>query len=75
MFKKQGRINDAVIENMFSWPVFFKLLNFEIIVIFTAKNGFEPNHAFRIGSSAWGLQFHPEYDEHAIIKGNEWSII
>jgi len=28
-----------------------------------AKNPFEPNHAFRIGSSAWGVQFHPEYDD------------
>lgn len=28
-----------------------------------AGNDFEPNHAFRIGSSAWGVQFHPEYDE------------
>lgn len=27
-----------------------------------AGNGFEPNHAFRLGSSAWGVQFHPEYD-------------
>ncbi len=28
-----------------------------------ARNAFEPNHAFRIGTSAWGVQFHPEYDE------------
>ncbi len=27
-----------------------------------AGNTFEPNHAFRLGSSAWGVQFHPEYD-------------
>ena len=27
-----------------------------------AKNGFEPHHAFRIGTCAWGVQFHPEYD-------------
>jgi GMP synthase (glutamine-hydrolysing) len=26
-----------------------------------AFNGFEPNHAFRVGESAWGVQFHPEY--------------
>jgi GMP synthase (glutamine-hydrolysing) len=26
-----------------------------------AFNGFEPNHAFRVGDSAWGVQFHPEY--------------
>jgi GMP synthase (glutamine-hydrolysing) len=28
-----------------------------------AGNEFEPNHAFRLGESAWGVQFHPEYDE------------
>lgn len=26
-----------------------------------AANAFEPNHAFRIGDFAWGVQFHPEY--------------
>jgi GMP synthase (glutamine-hydrolysing) len=26
-----------------------------------ASNNFEPNHAFRVGESAWGVQFHPEY--------------
>lgn len=26
-----------------------------------AFNGFELNHAFRVGESAWGVQFHPEY--------------
>ncbi len=28
-----------------------------------AKNSFEPNHAFRIGQSTWGVQFHPEFDD------------
>ena len=28
-----------------------------------AKNSFEPNHGFRIRQSAWGIQFHPEFDE------------
>ncbi len=27
-----------------------------------AANEFEPNHAFRLGRCAWGVQFHPEYD-------------
>ncbi|HOW53732.1 MAG TPA: glutamine amidotransferase [Syntrophorhabdaceae bacterium] len=27
-----------------------------------AVGGHEPNHAFRIGGNAWGIQFHPEYD-------------
>lgn len=27
-----------------------------------AANRHEPNHAFRLGECAWGVQFHPEYD-------------
>jgi GMP synthase (glutamine-hydrolysing) len=27
-----------------------------------AGNAFEPNHAFRVGRRAWGVQFHPEFD-------------
>lgn len=27
-----------------------------------AANAHEPNHAFRLGKCAWGVQFHPEYD-------------
>lgn len=27
-----------------------------------AANPREPNHAFSLGGSAWGVQFHPEYD-------------
>lgn len=27
-----------------------------------ASNDFEPHHAFRLGSCAWGVQFHPEFD-------------
>lgn len=27
-----------------------------------AANGHDPNHAFRVGRNAWGVQFHPEYD-------------
>ena len=26
-----------------------------------AANEHEPNHAFSLGESAWGVQFHPEY--------------
>lgn len=29
-----------------------------------AENAYEPHHAFRLGSCAWGVQFHPEYDCH-----------
>ncbi len=27
-----------------------------------AANAYEPHHAFRLGSCAWGVQFHPEYN-------------
>jgi len=30
--------------------------------VLIAQNSFEPNHGFRIGQSAWGVQFHPEFD-------------
>ena len=26
-----------------------------------AKNSFDAHHAFRLGSSTWGVQFHPEF--------------
>jgi GMP synthase (glutamine-hydrolysing) len=29
--------------------------------VLLAGNAFEPHHAFRLGSCAWGVQFHPEY--------------
>jgi len=29
--------------------------------VLLAENAFEPHHAFRLGSCAWGFQFHPEY--------------
>ncbi|MGC1511102.1 glutamine amidotransferase [Ketobacter sp. MCCC 1A13808] len=29
--------------------------------VLLAANEFEPNHAFRLGNSAWGVQFHPEF--------------
>lgn len=28
-----------------------------------AGNAFEPTHAFRVGARAWGVQFHPEFNE------------
>ena len=32
--------------------------------ILLATNPFEPHHAFRYGSCAWGVQFHPEFSAH-----------
>ena len=36
--------------------------------VILASNSFEPYHAIRIGSRAWGVQFHPEYNTD-IMKG------
>jgi GMP synthase (glutamine-hydrolysing) len=39
-----------------------------------ARSTREPHHAFRIGSCAWGVQFHPEFDTysmHAYV--NRWA--
>jgi GMP synthase (glutamine-hydrolysing) len=30
--------------------------------VLLAGNSFEPHHAFRVGSRAWGIQFHPEFN-------------
>ena len=34
--------------------------------VLLAKNAFEPHHAFRMGENAWGVQFHPEFNEPAM---------
>ena len=30
--------------------------------VLLAHNEFEPHHAFRLGNTSWGIQFHPEFD-------------
>ena len=34
--------------------------------VLLAKNSFDAHHAFRLGSSTWGVQFHPEFSAHVI---------
>ena len=34
--------------------------------VLLASNNHEQNHAFRVGENAWGVQFHPEYDENVM---------
>lgn len=34
--------------------------------VLLAKNSFEANHAFRLGSSTWGVQFHPEFSDYVM---------
>jgi GMP synthase (glutamine-hydrolysing) len=34
--------------------------------VLLAENEFEPHHAYRVGSAAWGVQFHPEFSPLAI---------
>jgi GMP synthase (glutamine-hydrolysing) len=31
-----------------------------------ASNAWDPNQAFRVGERAWGVQFHPEFDDDAM---------
>jgi GMP synthase (glutamine-hydrolysing) len=39
-----------------------------------AGNDFEPHHAFRVGEHAWGIQFHPEFDQaHMLAYLEEFS--
>jgi GMP synthase (glutamine-hydrolysing) len=37
------------------------VLTFPSDAVLLAGNTHDPHHAFRIGTSAWGVQFHPEY--------------
>lgn len=34
--------------------------------VLLASNAHEPHHAFRMGTSAWGVQFHPEFSDEAL---------
>ncbi len=34
--------------------------------VLLAGNAFEPHHAFRVGTCAWGVQFHPEFGTAAM---------
>jgi len=34
--------------------------------VLLASNAHEPHHAFRLGSHAWGVQFHPEFSDEAL---------
>ena len=34
--------------------------------VLLAKNRFDAHHAFRLGSSTWGVQFHPEFSAHVM---------
>ena len=34
--------------------------------VLLAKNSFDAHHAFRLGSSTWGVQFHPEFSAHVM---------
>jgi GMP synthase (glutamine-hydrolysing) len=36
--------------------------------VLLAGNQFEPHHAFRIGKSAWGIQFHPEFSSNVMYE-------
>ncbi|MGD2081499.1 MAG: hypothetical protein PVF91_00940, partial [Chromatiales bacterium] len=33
-----------------------------------ARSRLDPNQAFRVGDRAWGLQFHPEFNEHILTR-------
>lgn len=34
--------------------------------VLLAKNSFDPHHAFRLGVSTWGVQFHPEFSAYVM---------
>jgi GMP synthase (glutamine-hydrolysing) len=34
--------------------------------VLLARNSFDAHHVFRLGSSTWGVQFHPEFSAHVM---------
>ncbi|MEX0964779.1 MAG: glutamine amidotransferase [Pseudohongiellaceae bacterium] len=34
--------------------------------VLLAKNDFEPHHGFRLGTTTWGVQYHPEFSAHVM---------
>jgi GMP synthase (glutamine-hydrolysing) len=44
------------------------VINLPFNAVRLAENGFEAQHAFRLGYNAWGLQFHPEFTAE-IVQG------
>lgn len=77
-----GTVNLSVSNEAISDKIFKNLpLSFNVHVVHSqsaltlpknavllASNEHEQNHAFRVGENAWGVQFHPEYDEN-VMKG------
>lgn len=73
-----GTVNISLSQNAYNDAIFKHLpSSFEAHVVHSqsaitlptsatllAYNNYENNHAFKIGSNAWGVQFHPEYDEN-----------
>ena len=74
--KEIGTVGIQLLPDCFNDPIFQALpnsflahvthsqtvLNLPKGAICLAANTHEPNHAFRLGKCAWGVQFHPEYN-------------
>ena len=44
------------------------VLNLPATAVRLAENSYEPNHVFRLGGCAWGVQFHPEYNAEIMLS-------
>ena len=58
-FGGQGLVQVTHVESVLELPAGARLL---------ARTPNDPHHAFAVGSRAWGLQFHPEFDA-AVMRG------
>ena len=58
-FGEQGLVQVTHVESVLELPAGARLL---------ARTSNDPHHAFAVGSRAWGLQFHPEFDA-AVMRG------
>jgi len=58
-FEARGLVQVTHVESVLELPAAARLL---------ARTPNDPHHAFAVGSRAWGLQFHPEFDA-AVMRG------
>ncbi len=58
-----------IMDNSFSGHVihYQTVLELPPDAVLLASNTFEPHHAFRLGATTWGVQFHPEFTEGIIL--------
>ncbi|AOW11696.1 GMP synthase [Hydrogenophaga crassostreae] len=71
VWRNEASVSDALLEDL---PMVFdaQATHWQSVrrlppgAVLLAGNAFEPHHVFRVGASAWGVQFHPEFSDQAL---------